>query len=59
MAFNRMLDRTGHFWEARYHATAIRAGDDRHALATLAYVHANPDEHAVSTAIAGPVKPIA
>jgi REP element-mobilizing transposase RayT len=42
MAFNRMLGRTGHFWEARYHATAIRAGDDRHALATLAYVHANP-----------------
>ncbi len=42
MACNRMLQRTGHFWEARYHAVPIRDGDDRHTLATIAYVHANP-----------------
>ena len=42
MTFNRMLGRTGHFWEARYHAVPLRDDDERHALAMLSYVHANP-----------------
>ncbi len=42
MCFNRMLRRTGHFWEQRYHSTAFPTSDLRRALNTLRYIHANP-----------------
>ncbi|PSB27745.1 transposase [Stenomitos frigidus] len=42
MCFNRMLNRTGHFWEKRYHSTAFPVHDQRRALNTLRYIHANP-----------------
>ena len=34
--------KTGHFWEARYDATAIAPQDHRRVLNTLRYIHANP-----------------
>lgn len=37
-----MLNRTGHFWEKRYHSTGFEKTDDRRALNTLRYIHANP-----------------
>jgi putative transposase len=42
MAFNRMLNRRGHFWEKRYHKTEFLTTDKRRALNTLRYIHANP-----------------
>jgi putative transposase len=42
MCFNRMLNRTGHFWEKRYHSTGFPIDDKRRALNTLRYIHANP-----------------
>ena len=42
MCFNRMLNRTGHFWEKRYHSTGFPNTDYRRALNTLRYIHANP-----------------
>jgi putative transposase len=39
---NRMLNRTGHFWEKRYHSTGFPNTDSRRALNTLRYIHANP-----------------
>jgi len=42
MCFNRMLHRTGHFWEKRYHSTGFANTDIRRALNTLRYIHANP-----------------
>jgi putative transposase len=42
MCFNRMLNRTGHFWEKRYHSTGFANDDHRRALNTLRYIHANP-----------------
>ncbi|MEK0187678.1 transposase [Microcoleus anatoxicus] len=42
MCFNRMLNRTGHFWEKRYHSTGFANSDKRRALNTLRYIHANP-----------------
>ena len=42
MALNRLSGRCGHFWEARYYATAIAAKDHRRVLNTLRYIHANP-----------------
>jgi putative transposase len=42
MCFNRMLNRTGHFWEKRYHSTGFPLSDQRRALNTLRYIHANP-----------------
>ena len=42
MCFNRMLNRTGHFWEKRYHSTGFATSDRRRALNTLRYIHANP-----------------
>jgi putative transposase len=42
MCFNRMLKRTGHFWEQRYHSSAFEMTDNRRALYALRYVHANP-----------------
>ncbi|MBE9069502.1 transposase [Leptolyngbya cf. ectocarpi LEGE 11479] len=42
MCFNRMLNRTGHFWEKRYHSSGFPMGDYRRALNTIRYIHANP-----------------
>ena len=42
MALNRLSGRCGHFWEARYYATAIAPNDHRRVLNTLRYIHANP-----------------
>jgi putative transposase len=42
MCFNRMLNRTGHFWEKRYHQTSFPNTDIKRALNTLRYIHANP-----------------
>ncbi len=42
MCFNRLLNRTGHFWEKRYHSTGFAITDKRRALNTLRYIHANP-----------------
>lgn len=42
MCFNRMLHRTGHFWEKRYYSTGFPADDHKRALNTLRYIHANP-----------------
>ncbi len=42
MCFNRILNRTGHFWEKRYHSTGFPRGDQRRALNTLRYIHGNP-----------------
>ena len=42
MCFNRMLNRTGHFWEKRYHSSGFPKNDYRRALNTIRYIHANP-----------------
>lgn len=42
MCFNRMLNRTGHFWEKRYHCTGFANTEKQRALNTLRYIHANP-----------------
>ncbi len=42
MCFNRMLRKTGHFWEARYYAHGFPPTDKERALNTLRYIHANP-----------------
>ena len=42
MCFNRMLNRTGHFWEKRYHSTGFPNTDKRRVLNTLRYIHASP-----------------
>jgi putative transposase len=42
MCFNQMLNRTGHFWEKRYHAVGFSTEDHRRVLNTLRYIHANP-----------------
>lgn len=42
MCFNRLLNRTGHFWEKRYHSTSFPNSDKRRALNTLRYIHGNP-----------------
>ncbi|NEQ54943.1 MAG: transposase [Leptolyngbya sp. SIO3F4] len=42
MCFNRLLNRTGHFWEKRYHSSGFPCTDYRRALNTLRYIHANP-----------------
>lgn len=42
MCFNRMLNRTGHFWEKRYHSSGFDKTDYKRALNTLRYIHANP-----------------
>jgi putative transposase len=42
MCFNRMLRRTGHFWEKRYYCDGFPASDKERALNTLRYIHANP-----------------
>ncbi|MGK7877358.1 MAG: transposase [Xenococcaceae cyanobacterium] len=42
MLFNRMLNRTGHFWEKRYYADGFPPEDFHRALNTLRYIHGNP-----------------
>ena len=42
MCFNRMLNRTGHFWEKRYYSSGFENNDYQRALNTLRYIHANP-----------------
>ncbi|MFB2834368.1 transposase [Floridanema evergladense] len=42
MCFNRMLNRTGHFWERRYFSTGFAKEDQKRALCTLRYIHGNP-----------------
>ncbi len=42
MCFNRMLNRSGHFWEKRYHSSGFEKTDYTRALNTLRYIHANP-----------------
>ncbi|WP_245940132.1 transposase [Stenomitos frigidus] len=42
MCFNKLLNRTGHFWEKRYHSTGFLTSDKRRALNTLRYIHGNP-----------------
>ena len=42
MCFNRLLNRTGHFWEKRYHSSGFPMSDYRRALNTIRYIHANP-----------------
>ena len=38
MCFNRMLKRTGHFWEQRYHSSAFPTNNRKRALNTLRYI---------------------
>ena len=47
MVPNRLSGRCGHFWEARYYATAIAPKDHRRVLNALRYIHANPTEAGV------------
>lgn len=42
MCFNKVLNRTGHFWEKRYHSSGFPITDKRRVLNTLRYIHANP-----------------
>ncbi|MGK7871759.1 MAG: transposase [Xenococcaceae cyanobacterium] len=42
MCFNRMLNRSGHFWEKRYFSTGFPKDDHQRALNTLRYIHSNP-----------------
>ena len=42
MCFNRMLNRTGHFWEKRYYCDGFPPSDKERALNTLRYIHGNP-----------------
>ena len=42
MCLNRMLNRSGHFWEKRYHSSGFDKNDSRRALNTLRYIHSNP-----------------
>ena len=42
MCFNRMLNRTGHFWEKRYHSSGFPSSDYQRVLNTLRYIHGNP-----------------
>lgn len=42
MCFNRLLNRTGHFWEKRYYCNGFPLTDKQRALNTLRYIHGNP-----------------
>jgi len=44
MCFNRMLHRTGHFWEKRYYSTGFPADDQKRVLNTLRYIHRQPKQ---------------
>jgi putative transposase len=52
MCFNRMLNRTGHFWEQRYHSTTFATTDTSRALNSLRYIHANPKAARISSGFA-------
>jgi len=47
--FNRMLRRTGHFWERRYHGSGFARDDHVRALNTLRYIHGNPRAAGIQT----------
>lgn len=47
--FNCMLNRTGHFWEKRYHSSGFPSTDMRRALNTIRYIHANPKAAAMQS----------
>ena len=47
--FNRMLRRTGHFWERRYHSSGFARDDHVRALNTLRYIHGNPRAAGIQT----------
>ncbi len=49
MCFNRILNRTGHFWEKRYHSSGFPNTDKCRALNTLRYIHANPKTAAMQS----------
>ena len=49
MCFDRMLHRTGHFWEQRYHSTTFATTDTTRALNSLRYIHANPKAAGISS----------
>ena len=49
MCFNKMLNRTGHFWEKRYHSSGFPSNDYRRVLNTLRYIHANPKAAGMQT----------
>ena len=55
MALNRLSGRCGHFWEARYYATAIAPKDHRRVLNTLWYIHANPKAAGVRKGFMTPI----
>jgi len=42
MCFNRLLKRSGHFWEGRYRSTSFPDHEQQRAVNTLRYIHANP-----------------
>lgn len=42
MCFNRILNRTGHFWEKRYYSSGFANNDYQRTLNTLRYIHSNP-----------------
>ena len=47
--FNRMLRRTGHFWERRYHSSGFARDDHVRALNTLRYIRGNPRAAGIQT----------
>jgi putative transposase len=47
-----MLNRTGHFWEQRYHSTTFATTDTSRALNSLRYIHANPKAARISSGFA-------
>ena len=47
--FNRLLRRTGHFWERRYHSSGFARDDHVRALNTLRYIHGNPRAAGIQT----------
>lgn len=42
MCLNRLLNRSGHFWEKRYYSSGFPESDARRVLNTIRYIHANP-----------------
>jgi putative transposase len=42
MCFNRIFNRSGHFWEKRYYISGFAKNDRERVLNTLRYIHANP-----------------
>jgi len=39
---NRLLKRTGHFWEDRYRSTSFPEHEQQRALNTLRHIHVSP-----------------